>query len=316
MNRIQVLVVIGLLAALSGTGAVYQFYVKARIAELAAHEAQAAALESTIAKMEEIFEKTVPEVMISGYRQQFQPWEDAVIRRATFFPAPEQGAEIAVPKEVIPKFYYREQFPEMQRKLEQEAWEKGVAYPQQLTFGAPAPSSMASSNPSADLVSQWLTDYAVGAALVRMLLDANAKSIDEIQIWPDRVNERGREGFAVHTTGYKFTMSMRDVVRFLDKLRGEKQHYTIEGFWIYNRNLRDAASDVVDVNLIVSKTSYLQTTVNTAGAPVGGDRFDVSQSKIKSVFGSSVGKSGFGGQRKQNTNSGGFVKWMLSWFPF
>ena len=321
MNRIQILVVVGLLAALAGTGAVYQFYVKARIAELSTHEAAAAELERTITKMETTFEKTVPDIMISGYRQQAQPWEDAVDRRTGYFPAPETEAAIAVPKEVIPKFYYREQFPEMQRKLELEAWEKGVVLPQQLTFGAPDPVAMSEKNPTAELVSDWLTQYNVGATMVRTLLEANAKSVDDIKIWPSRTNESVSGGFVIHTTGYEFTMGMRDLTRFLDKLRNETRHYTIEGFWMYNRQLRDTASDVVKVQLILSKTSFQRPQNAAPGSQLDGAKFDVSPSRVNSglaAFTNPGGKSIFAARVDQGeaANSGGFVKWMLNFFPF
>ncbi|PCJ65157.1 MAG: hypothetical protein COA73_02885 [Candidatus Hydrogenedentota bacterium] len=297
-----------LLASVAGTFAVFQFYVKERWIELGKHELEEEKLRTKIKDMEEKFFRTNPEAILELWRNKKQPWMNASAQRAEFFQfIPFEPTE--PPSEgVIPKFYYKEEFPKLKQQLSDEAYNNGTAI-NALNFGVPEPSIYGrGTNPPVSEILQHMNRYKYGMEMIRLLLRAKVTSITRLEFWPPVTAHKGLGGdIRTRTTGYTFTIRMKDLVSLLDNMRLEDQYFNIEAIKITNQNLRDA-NHILNVEMVVKQAGYKPISEAEAASALTAD--GGSNQLLTNLFG--------GGLRRNATEPPkvSIFKKIMMLFPF
>lgn len=262
MKKSVIFLTLLLVGSIAGTYAVYELYVKARMKELGEHLEEERQLKDKIGSLEETFFKTKPDTVLRVWRSEIQPWADAVDRRADFFNLGEVPLKVEIPEEQkeIVKFYYKDVQPEKVRALEAKAWESNISIPDP-TFGTPNPDRYGQgANPSPEEISGHLARFEFGESIVDLMIDARAKRVDVLEIWPERVEMSGRSGdIKSHTTGLSFTISMRDFVGFLDKLSQQDRYFEVKALWLSNTTLLEPNADL-NVQIVLAQAYYEPAT--------------------------------------------------------
>jgi len=311
MSKEHVIAVAVFLCVLLALGGVYQFYFKERVYAYTENVEFQKKLEERLDHLGKTFSNTKPEVIVSAWRNEIQPWADAVAQRAAFFVSEDYGVE-PVPERQIPKFHYEEQYHKLFLQLQQDAYTRQP--PCQIpptTFGAPRPEDFRGNTMSRDEVVKWLTRINYGCAVTRMLIKANAYTIDAVELWPPR-KEYGKL-LRMQTVGYQFTMTLRDLVAFLDSLRSQNRYVTIDAISIQNPYLRTPWDPVLTVQLLLTQASFVTergTEAGGAAAPGGGPSVAMSNpADIFNMF--NFGPMGMGGGAAQRPS-----KWKRYWRTF
>ena len=152
MNKGLVIAIVLLISALLGMAALYQFYVKAIIEDLQEKKTTREQIEKKLHELETTFHGTKPEVIIKTWRQETQPWADAITERTDFFKSGGELESLKVPEESIPKFYYANEFPKLEERLWDYVDEKRCEISDGLKFGAPSPGTLTGNHPSVEEV--------------------------------------------------------------------------------------------------------------------------------------------------------------------
>jgi len=313
MKKSVILLTILLIASLAGTYAVYEFYVKERMKDLAENLEREKQLTSRISKLEETFYGTEPSVIVQEWRQATQPWSDAVERRTGFF-AIDLGLEpFKVPEESIPRFVWRDEIPRRIQALRDYAEQKNVIV-QDFNCGVPSYDSFkAGTNPSKKEIEDLFSKYDYCASLTRMLIDAGPESLSPLVIWPEgesplrsggKLNER--------TTGVSMKIRMQPLVRFLDSLSQSERYFRVEGIQMSNSDLLNP-DPLLSVDFVLTQAKYVPDVRRTTAAGGG----------VLGASGSSAAQDLFGGLRaRQNAaveeekQPSWFQQFRRNWLPF
>lgn len=276
-----------LAASLAGTYAVWELYVKQRMEELGAHQKEEKQLVKKLTQLEETFFGTKPDIVLSIWRTEIQPWADAVDRRAEFYnlgPIPLK-VEIPVEERDLAKWVYKREQPKMVQELYTSAWESNIVLPD-LAFGTPNPDSYGQgSNPSADEISQHLARIEFGKAVAELLMDRGVKSVSVLEIWPEQVAIQGRSGdVKSRTVGLAFTIPMRDFVVFIDKLSQEDRYFEVKALHLTNTALRYRDANL-NVEMILAQAYYEQVSETRVVASEMMGSPDVIKSIIANMLG-------------------------------
>lgn len=269
MKKSHIITGMIVVVTLGVTYAVYEFYVKKTLTRLSEHQAERKQLEDKIKSLEETFEKTNPEVVLSTWRGEMEPWIQAVNQRSNFFNMADMPMSTKIPEEAIPRFYYREEYPKLSDRLVNLGYRRACIL-QNTTFDVPTVEEISRTNPTREEVSEWLTKYKYASAMTELLIDANAREILDVSVWPPRVSANGK--LEIHTTGFSFTIStMRDLVKFLEDLSISNRYFAVEALKISNQTLR-APGVPLHVELILSQARFFekgQGGGSTAGGAPG-----------------------------------------------
>ena len=269
MKKVHIITGLIVVVTLGVTYAVYEFYVKKTLTRLSEHIAERKQLEDKIKSLEETFEKTSPEVVLSTWRGEMEPWIQAVNQRSNFFNMADMPMSTEIPEEKRPRFFYRDEYPKLRDRLVSLGYERGCIL-QNTTFNVPTVDGISGTNPTREQVSEWMTKYKYASAMTELLIDANAREIFDVAIWPPRVSANGK--LEIHTTGFSFTIStMRDLVKFLEDLSISNRYFAVEALKISNQTLR-APGVPLHVEMILSQARFFekgQGGASTAG--VSGD---------------------------------------------
>lgn len=136
-------------------------------------------------------------------------------------------------------------------------------------FNAPNISTLPS-NPNEKEVVEWLTSFNRGAYTVKFLAEAGAVEIIDIYSWNERTNGMG--SLTRQTTGLEFTISMRNLAAFLEKLRIAKEYYKVEAIFLSNLALRNPNPNV-SVQMLLTTAVYNMREPEVTPAKSGSSGF-------------------------------------------
>ena len=182
MNRVYVVTVLAVVAVVAALGGAYQFYFKAKIDQYRQHQTQKTQLEKKLTDMQNVFSGVKPERLVEEWKNQVNPWFNAVIEEGRFF---NLGVEAVppVPEEVIsPRLYYEEQYNKMILKVYSEAYPR---YIPTTNFGVYDPNAIPNNTATREEVRQWLQKLKFGQDMIRLFLEHKAVAIYQIEVWPD-----------------------------------------------------------------------------------------------------------------------------------
>lgn len=232
MKKATIIGVLLLLASSGAIAAVYQFYVKERLADYAKHLEEGKRLHAKIETMQETFSQTRPDVVIAEWRRKAQPWAMAVDQRAEYFRLavlPETSEPVALPTDAIPRFWYKSEYPKLRDAIVRHARANNCVF--NPNFGVP--DDNIGGNPTAADVVGYIEKINYYSSIARMLIDRKARSISTIYPWPVRTGYDGRRGTVkYHTVGLVFSMTTRDFVEFLEWLRTQDRFVTVDSLFV------------------------------------------------------------------------------------
>ena len=258
VNKGLVIAIVVLISALASIAVLYQFYVKAIIEDLQQKTADREQIEQKLEDLETTFYNTKPEVIIKTWRQETQPWADAVFQRTDFFELRDPPEPIKVPEEKIPKFYYADEFPKLEDRLRDYVDEVRCRIPSGLRFDAPAADSLAGSNPSAQEVEKWMNEYEYGAYLIRFIADSGASEIIDLELWPPETILTGSTGaIERRRIGFTVNLTYEDLVSFLETMRTSDHYFSVDALMLTNDRLRNPDTELT-AKMVVAQTHFIE----------------------------------------------------------
>lgn len=268
LRREYVIAILAVGLVLAAAGSVYQFYYKQRLDRYAENVTTLASLEAALVDLETTFENKDPEGLITHLRNQVQPLAEKVVQRAQFFNTGDALQIDPIPEGKLLRFYYTDEFVKMLNELRQDAVSRtpGCPYPDASTFGAPRPEELEGRTVTEQQVKQWLRLIKFGSAAVRMLMDAKALSIYDVQVWP----ARSEDLLWMRTVGLSFVMRYADLVAFIDKLQLDNRYFNINAISLQNRYLRWPTEPPVEVQMLLTQADYNATASTQAAPPAPG----------------------------------------------
>lgn len=304
------------LLSIGGIYGVFVQYVVPMRQELMALEENESQIRTKIEALEKEFGASRPEEYIELLRKQRQPWIDAARARTPFFDM-ETYDPIEVPENVIPRFWYREKFPEIEQTIDQIASEKGV-YLNQTSFGERRPEAFGTgTNPSREEIMQELNKFSYGVQMTEFILGASPYTVESVVIWPSGQAYNGVSGIVTYrTTGYRITISWERLLTFLQKLSARDTYITIEAIKIQNSTLRNP-NDPVNVELIVTEAQFKPHQKAVAGGGQGGGGRAAGSAPSAPTFGGFGGRSTFSRigttseeSEQEDESSGGVIEFI------
>lgn len=273
LTKEHIVAIVVLVAVLGALGGVYQFYYKQRLDEYAKNITQLKNLEDALAKAKTDFALVeggpsyIPDVLISAYTNEIQPLEEEVLRRGRFFSLDESLKVDPPPSGVFLSIYYKNEFNKLYNELRQDVMSRIPYWPYypETNFGAPLPSDFEGSTPQVSEITQGLARVKFGCSLVRMLMDAKAVTISEIEIWPPY--EGADKLLSMRTVGLAFMIKLEDLVTFLDKLRMSERYYSVDAISIQNRYLRWQPEPPVEVQMLLTQAEFVPPSAKPAAGP-------------------------------------------------
>jgi hypothetical protein len=267
MKKSQIIITLVLIASIIGTFAVYQLYVKVRYTELKDHKNEEAKLRAKIDLLSDKFHQTKPEIVLELWNSRKQPWFSSIKQRTEYFQL-RDIEEIKVPDDVIPRIWYGEEYPKLEKKLEEMALASGTELnASTVKFGVKTPADYPpGTNPRRNEIQANIDLYLYGIEMTRLLIDHKAAQIDNIVMWNPRENPRGRTGtIKKSTTGYDFDITWANLTSLLESLRTNDRHYTVETIKIIQDKMR-IKNDPLKVSMVVTQAWYspTETTALTA----------------------------------------------------
>lgn len=267
LRREHVVAIAVLAAILLIIGAVYQFYYKQRLDEYNKNNLQMRHLEDALKRMEDTFQGYQPSVLIKETNGQVQPLAEEVVRRAGFFNTGESLQIDPIPEGKMLKFYYADEFNKVLNELRQDALSRNpyCPYPDTSSFGAPRPEQFEGRTVTGDEVRRGLKWLRFGCTIVKMMMDAKAVAIYQVEIWPPR-SDYGNM-LSMRTVGLSFVMKYSDLVAFLDSLRTSERYFAVNALSIQNRYMRWPIEPPVEVQMLLSEADFKPPPASARPAP-------------------------------------------------
>lgn len=261
-----------LIVAIAITIAILKEYLIPMNQQLVTSRTEAKALSAKIEELEKEFDKTIPAVVIEKWQEQKQPWVRALNVRTPFF-SPIEDDLIEIPDGVIPKFWYREEFPKLESELFQTANDKRIQLGN-ISFDVELPSSYSDKNPTREEVTEQINKFNYGKQMTEFIFDASPIRVDEVVVWPSESYFKGRSGeVTTRTIGYRLIINYENLLKFLRKLNLTETYTTVDAIKISKSNLRNKRAPLT-VELLISDA-----------------RFQTSKASGNSTKGSSVAPS-------------------------
>lgn len=243
------------LLVVGGAVGLYFFYFRALLAEYDRQEEYLDALVKRYEDVSRTFSGTQANVIVEEYQKNIEPWEMAVKDRLDLFEATDEVEPEELPGEgeELLKFFYGDRYNEIINELTTDLATRGVMMYADRTFGVPTPDTIVATTP--DQVKLRLNTLKTGVMMTRRLMDAGARRIDQVVLWPTKSEDLA---FTVDTYGLAFAMTLDDLVTFMESLNNGENFYRIDGFKITNENLMAGSNALLDVSLLLSHVSNVK----------------------------------------------------------
>ena len=258
MNIYRIAPIVMVLLFFAALGGSWQFYFRERMEQYAENQQHLQQLEQRVNTLQGMFAAedggTVePEFVIAQWREAVEPWSEALTQRASFFEIEALPDEPMVPEDTTPRFYYEEQIEEKVEDLFRYAWENNCAIPE-TTFGVPSRDQVSGQQIDRENAERWLRRFSFGDSVMRRLIDANALQINELEVWPPRVEYGMLE---MRTVGAFFYMRINDLVPMLEAFGREDQYYTVDGLRITNTQLISQQNPPLQVEMLLTQARFI-----------------------------------------------------------
>lgn len=270
LRREHWIAIAAIAAVLITIGCVYQFYYQKRLAEYAANIVKLKDLEKALNDLETTFENRDPEVVIKAYNGQVEPLAEKVVQRAQFFNTTDALQIEPIPEGKLLRFWYTEQFNKLFEELRKDAASRTpqIPYPDNSTFGAPRPEELEGRAVNPPDVKRWLRQIKFASYIIKMLMDAKAIAINDVQLWTPQLDFD--KLLTMRTVGLWFAMPYSDLVKFLDKLRMDTRYFNVNAISIQNPYMRWATEPPVEVRMLLTQADFNAAVASPAPAAAPG----------------------------------------------
>jgi hypothetical protein len=279
LTRGQILYTLTLAAVLGAFGAVYQFYFKEKLAQYAADERFLTTLETTFIDLEKAFSGIKPERLISAWRAEQQPWADSVQARTSYFSfgdwlqvegEPQQGE--------MWKFWYDKTVNAKVWELYQKVAERMGTYnnfPPDIRgdLGLKTLDDWKTGDVTRDDVMRELRRLQFGIKLSQLLLDSKASSVQALRMWPIREEKRFGKILRFQTAGITFTMTPKDFVELMEKLRLEDRYFSVDSLRVVNTCIACQTEPHYTIDMLLSQARYVEGAQAPAAAATAKEQF-------------------------------------------
>lgn len=279
MKKARVISALILFAILGGFGAVYQFYLAEKLQQYRDDEAVRDQLEAAFVDLQNTFSGIQPEVLVTAWRAEVQPWTATLQARSTRFDAndwyeielyPEDGRQIV-------KFWFDEQVNAQFTELYQQVRETPGLYrfpsPDQVraSLGIPSLAELENMNLSQQDAYRNLRRLSFFRSVSDLVLRARVSSVNDIILWPRRQVQEHNQLLNLQSIGLDINMTARDFVSFVDnQLRTADRHFTIEGMRVSYPYIAFRDEPQLRIQMIITRAQYLRRQEGTGGGGGGG----------------------------------------------
>ena len=219
-------------------------------------------LENTLKQMEDNFSGYKPELLIDEWQGMVQPWRSAREDRAKFFNfGGWYDIDIKQDDDRILKFWYTEESNAMLMELYKKVYEKMGGYdrfPYDLRgmLNVAKEEDWTGQNVTQEQIDLALRTLQFGINLSEYLLKAEISSLSNVVLWPRRFPEAHQKMLGLQTVGLRFTMTARDLVRFLEALRQETRYFSVDAIRVIYPYISYAGEPQLDVRLLLTQANY------------------------------------------------------------
>jgi len=251
-----------LVAVLGAFGAVYQFYFREKLETYKQDRLFKDELEKTYQALETDFSGYKPDVLIRAWKGVVQPWNDAIADRAKYFNCGDWYEHESAPEEgPILKFWYDDESNKMiwdfyQKVLTAMGTYNRVPADIRAMLGVPYVSEWAGINVTKQDVRLALDRLSFGLSACELLLDAKATRIDNVVLWPHRQDQKSGKLLKLHTVGLAFSMTLKDLVAFIDSLRTQDRYFNIDAMSISYRYIAYPVEPQPDIQMLLTQGEF------------------------------------------------------------
>jgi hypothetical protein len=279
MTKSRIISALVLFAVLGAFGAVYQFYLKEQLESYARDQELQRQLESTYADLQNFFHGYQPEIVTAAWSAQRQPWHNALLDRARYF---HDGGwyEHEEPPQNVPvmRLWYGDKTNEMISEAFESISQRMQygTFPMDFhgMFGVPHAQQWAGITPSRDRVNRALGRLSFGISALELLAEAQAARISYIVIWPPDTRARHNEMLVSRTLGLDFHMTTANLVDFLEKLRLEGRHFSVEAMRVEWPHILANTEPQLRVQMLLTQSVFREEQLMAAATAPGADTDD------------------------------------------
>lgn len=242
MRRNQIIFGSILLLVLASFGAVYQFYFREKLEQYNKDRKFREDLEAAAQDISSFFSGTAPETVITRWRNEVQPWAEALQDRASFFDIagwyehenpPEQGRILSV--------WFGEELRKMEDKLYQDIAEKApniYPFPENILNSLDVKRQNDEARQAQEITipfaNEQLARLAFGTRFLDLLLEEKILGLNEIAVWPRRQDKNHKGQIVLQTAAADVNIYMRHLVHLLEVLRRQKRYFHVDAIKVSN----------------------------------------------------------------------------------
>ncbi|MFP4500042.1 MAG: hypothetical protein ACLFTT_03495 [Candidatus Hydrogenedentota bacterium] len=224
--------IIGALLAVA-LGVTY-FYVMPKIEEYQEDERIADQLEATFQEFQDTFHGVQPDVIISEMQRRTQPWMDAREDWGEPFSLGDWAMLYEQrPEEMFARFWYDEESQRLLDNLRETIRTDSprLEYPRDLRsmFGVATLDDWKNMEKVTErMARRELDKLSCCISMFDYLLEYDPIAVEEMTIWPNRVENATGSWLVFRTMGLAFTMRLGDLIDFLEEMRLEERYFNVD----------------------------------------------------------------------------------------
>jgi hypothetical protein len=276
----QIIGVVVLVAVFGVMGAAWQFHFKEIFDGYKQDDKLRETLESSYDQLTETFQGYKPELLINEWQNYVQPWRNAREERAGYFNLGDWfEVEFTPDEDRMLKFWYTEESEKMLRDLYTTVYEKMGGYdrfPQDMRaiLNVQTAEDWGGKDIAPADIEMNLKYLNFGQSLTEFLLDSKMTSVSAISVWPRRVPAMYAELLQLQTVGIQGTITAKDLVNMLDKLRQEPRYFSVEAIKISYAYIAYNVEPQLNVSFLLTQARYRtpkdETETPQAARPLAG----------------------------------------------
>lgn len=277
-NKETIIGLIVVVVVLALMGAAWQFHFKALFQSYKEDDKLRETLEKTYTQLEETFKGYKPELLITEWQNHMQPWRSAREERSTYFNFGDwYDIEFKPDESRMLKFWYTEESEKMLLDLYTKVYQKMGGYdrfPQNIRniMNVQTSDEWGDKDPDPYEVEINLAYLSFAQSLTDFLLeDAKVTSVSAMSMWPRRAPGAFMGLLGLQTVGLQVTMTAKDLINMLDKLRQEPRYFSVEALKITYPYIAYNVEPQLNVSFLLTQAMYIKPVdeEETAGV-VGG----------------------------------------------
>ncbi len=286
-HKEQIIGVVVLVAVFSIMGAAWQFHFKEIFDGYKQDDKLRETLETSYDQLTETFQGYKPELLINEWQNYVQPWRNAREERAGYFNLGDWfEVEFTPDEDRMLKFWYTDESEKMLRDLYMKVYEKMGGYdrfPQNMRaiLNVQTAEDWGGRDISPFEIELNLNYLSFGQSLTEFLLDSKMTSVSAISVWPRRVPAMYANLLELQTVGVQCTITAKDLINMLDKLRQEPRYFSVEAIKISYAYIAYNVEPQLNVGLLLTQARYLtpkdETEMPVTGRPAAGRDTTVSR---------------------------------------